>query len=132
MVHGHLGKGLLPDVHTKQDAEQHIRSLVERMVLQTANDANPARSLFHPAAMPHFNEELEAIRCGLCETNADVRLVAIVELGRSGTLDDISLISDLLALPPQKDEDPFERHVLLTAMKNIIRRLTGDRQRGQK
>jgi hypothetical protein len=61
-----------------------------------------------------------------------VRLVAIIELGRFGTLDDISLISDLLALPPQNDEDPFERHVLLTAMKNIIRRLTSERQKGRK
>jgi len=123
VVHAHLGKGYLSDVHTRREAEQRVRGLVERMASPaTSDEASAAGPLFNPAAPP-FDEALEAIRGRLCDANADVRLVAIVELGGCGNLDDIGLISDLLALPPQRDEDPFERHVLLTAMKKIVRRV---------
>lgn len=78
------------------------------------------RPLFDPSAPPTCDETLEAIRGRLCEGNVNARLLAIVELGQFGTLDDIGLICDLLALPRQADEDPFEHHVLLTAMKKIV------------
>jgi hypothetical protein len=48
-----------------------------------------------------------------------VRLAAIVGIGRVGTLDDLGLLSDLLALPPQPDEHPREREALVQAMQQI-------------
>ncbi len=124
VVHNHLGKGYLSDVHTRQQAEQHVHAVLERMA---GPESGPGadRPLFDPSAPPTHDEKLDGIRGRLCEGNADMRLLSIVELGQLGTLDDIGLISDLFALPPQADEDPYERHVLLTAMKKIARRLTG-------
>ena len=101
-----------------------MRAVLDRMTL-LVHEQPPDRPLFDPAAPPAFSVELEHIRGRLCERDADVRLVSIVALGRCGTLDDIGLLSDLLALPPQPDEDPYECHVLVTAMKKIVRRLTG-------
>jgi hypothetical protein len=124
IVHNHLGKGYLSDTHTRQQAEQRVRAVLGRM---TASESTQVadRPVFDPTAPPSYDENVEAIRGRLCEGDVDARLLAIVELGQFGSLDDIGLISDLLALPPQADEDPFERHVLLIAMKRIVRRLAG-------
>jgi len=124
VVHNHLGKGYLSDVHTHQQAERHVHAVLERMAVPESGPG-AGRPLFDPSAPRSHDEKLDGIRGRLCEGNADMRLLSIVELGQLGTLDDIGLISDLFALPPQADEDPYERHVLLTAMKKIARRLTG-------
>ena len=93
--------------------------------------ARADRPEFDPSAPPSYDETLESIRGRLCEGDADGRLSAIVELGQFGTLDDVGLISDLLALSRQADEDPFERHVLLIVLKRLVRRLTGQEFSGQ-
>jgi hypothetical protein len=132
VVYRHLGKGYLTEMRTWLEAEERVRKLVDHMASQAAvDDVHITGPLFDPAAMPPFDERLERIRGRLCETNPDARLVAIVELGRIGTLDDIGFLSDLLALPPQSDEDPFERHVLLTAMKKIITFYSVEYERGR-
>ncbi len=61
----------------------------------------------------------ERIRGALANNHALVRLVAMEILGRVGTLHDIGLLSDLLSLPPQKDEHPDERAALTRAMQRI-------------
>jgi hypothetical protein len=48
-----------------------------------------------------------------------VRVNAIRVLGRTGTLDDISLLSDVLSLPRSKNEDPRERFAILQAMRRL-------------
>jgi hypothetical protein len=60
-----------------------------------------------------FRRELLAAEC------AKVRLQAVRVLGRTGSLDDISLLSDLLSLPRLPDEDPRERPAILQAMRRI-------------
>jgi len=64
-------------------------------------------------------EAAERMRAMLADDDALVRLEATAFLGRIGTLDDIGLLSDLLALPPMTDEDPRERKGLLLAMRRI-------------
>ena len=124
VVHNHLGNGYLTDMHTRQQAEQRVRAVLDRMAASEGTQIAD-RPEFDPSAPPTYDERREGIRGRLCEGDADARLLAIVELGLAGTLDDIGLVSDLLAMPRQRDEDPFERHVLLIALKRIVRRLTG-------
>jgi len=69
-----------------------------------------------PAVRPQAAERL---RVELAADDPRVRLAAIELLGRLGTLSDIGLLSDLLALPPLADEDPGERPALLRAMQAI-------------
>jgi hypothetical protein len=61
----------------------------------------------------------DRIRPELAHPNPAVRLRAIWILGRIGGLDDFGLLSDLLALPPQDDEHPQERTVLVQAIQRI-------------
>jgi len=67
-------------------------------------------------------EAAERMRVTLADENSAVRLEATAFLGRIGALDDIGLLSDLLALPPMADEDPLERKGLLLAMRRISQR----------
>jgi len=64
-------------------------------------------------------EAAERMRAMLADDDALVRLEAMAFLGRIGTLDDIGLLSDLLALPSMADEDSRERKGLLLAMRRI-------------
>lgn len=48
-----------------------------------------------------------------------VRVNAIRLLGRTGTLDDVSLLSDVLSLPRSKNEDPRERVAIVQAMRRL-------------
>jgi hypothetical protein len=67
-------------------------------------------------------EAAERMRAMLADDDGLVRLEASAFLGRIGMLDDIGLLSDLLALPPMTDEDPRERKGLLLAMRRISHR----------
>ncbi len=58
-------------------------------------------------------------RAALADDDAETRMLAIDVLGRIGTLEDIGLLSDLLALPPTGDEHPDERAALAEAMERI-------------
>jgi hypothetical protein len=61
----------------------------------------------------------ESVRESLANGNAQVRLAALDILARIGALEDIGLLSDLLALPLAKDEHPAERPALVRAMRAI-------------
>ena len=116
IVHRHLGKGYLTEIQTIRDAEEHVRTVLERM----ANDDPTAdRPLFYPRFPSATNESVEAMRSQLCDSDAAVRVTAVGDLGQFGDLDDIGLISDLLTLPRQPDEHPRERQALLSAMQKI-------------
>jgi hypothetical protein len=65
---------------------------------------------------------LDAVRERLADTNASVRLAATRLLGQAGTLDDVTLLSDLVSLPPMANEDSRERGGLLDAMWTIAHR----------
>ncbi len=61
----------------------------------------------------------QGLRDFLADSDAQVRLAALDILPRIGTLEDIGLLSDLLALPPAADEHPVERAALLRTMRGI-------------
>jgi hypothetical protein len=63
--------------------------------------------------------DLDSVRAMLADVNPAVRMQAVSVLGEYGTLDDVALLSDLLALPPQPDESPRERATLRMAVKQI-------------
>jgi hypothetical protein len=52
----------------------------------------------------------------LCDDHPIARVLAAVRLGEVGTLDDIGLFADLLALPPCADEHPRERAAMIHSM----------------
>jgi hypothetical protein len=62
---------------------------------------------------------IERIRGFLAYNNALVRLAASLILGRIGTMEDVGLLNDLLALPAAEDEHPEERAALLHALRTI-------------
>jgi hypothetical protein len=64
---------------------------------------------------------LDGIRESLCDSNAGIRAAAAKVLGCIGTLEDIGLLGDLLALPVAKDELPGDRAGLLHAMRKIAK-----------
>ena len=61
----------------------------------------------------------EGVRDSLAHNNPHVRLAALDILVRIGTLEDIGLLSDLLALPLAADEHPDERAALIRTMRSI-------------
>lgn len=65
----------------------------------------------------------ELIRERLADDNAQVRIAASHMIAKIGDLDDIALLSDLLALPPSSDEDPNERDALIKAIRDLAERL---------
>lgn len=61
----------------------------------------------------------EMIRDKLADDEALVRIAATVLIAKIGDLDDVGLLSDLLALPESSDEDENERDALTGAMRTI-------------
>ncbi len=62
---------------------------------------------------------IEGVRESLAHGNVRVRFAALDILGRIGTLGDIGLLDDLMALPLAADEHPAERPTLLRTMRAI-------------
>jgi hypothetical protein len=58
----------------------------------------------------------------LADSSPKVRMQAAKVLAKIGSLDDVALFSDLLNLPPQTDETPQEREILLEAMQSLAER----------
>ena len=58
-------------------------------------------------------QSAEKMRAALAHDIAGVRKEAARLLEKLGTLHDIGLLLDLIALPPVRNEDAFERHLLL-------------------
>lgn len=69
---------------------------------------------------------LDSIRALLAHASAEVRIVAMEMLATHGTLDDVSLLCDLLNLSQQADEHPRERATLSLAAKRIAERYARD------
>ena len=65
------------------------------------------------------NRSAELIRERLADDDAPVRIAASHLIAKIGDLDDIGLLSDLLALPESSDEDPNERDAITAAMRTI-------------
>ena len=61
----------------------------------------------------------EALRMRLCDSDPVGRLLTVARLGEIGTLHDIGLFLDLLALPISNDEHPRERAAMLHAMQRL-------------
>jgi hypothetical protein len=68
----------------------------------------------------------EGVRESLADSNAQVRLGALDILARVGALEDIGLLSDLLALPLAADEHPAERAALIRTMRSIAETTRGE------
>ena len=64
---------------------------------------------------------LEGVRESLAHGNPQVRLAALDILKHIGTLEDIGLLNDLLALPLAVDEYPAERAALIHTMRSIAK-----------
>ena len=64
----------------------------------------------------------EMIRESLADDVAPVRIAATHLIAKIGDLDDVGLLSDLLALPESSDEDENERDALTAAMWTIAER----------
>ena len=62
---------------------------------------------------------LKNLRPNLADIQAIVRIEAIKLLAELGDLHDVGLLLDLAALPPQSDEAPTERSILLTAAEQL-------------
>ncbi len=108
----------MPEVRSDLNrAVRHWREWLEQGEIEPAWDA--LRPLLRcPPLHPMIADR---IRPELAHPNPAVRLRAIRTLGRIGGLDDFGLLSDLLALPPQDDEHPQERTVLVQAIRRIPR-----------
>jgi hypothetical protein len=62
---------------------------------------------------------IDRMRWFLAYNNAQVRLAALGILAHIGTLEDIAILNDLLALPLAADEHPAERAALLRTLQSI-------------
>ena len=70
----------------------------------------------HPENQPRA---VDLIRERLADDDAAVRIAASRLIAKIGDLDDIGLLSDLLALPESSDEAPDERDAITAAMRTI-------------
>ncbi|MCK6475000.1 MAG: hypothetical protein L6R28_25040 [Planctomycetes bacterium] len=61
----------------------------------------------------------DKLRAFLADKEALIRMEALRLLGEIGTLDDVGLLSDLLALPSEADEAPGERERMLETMRKL-------------
>ena len=84
-----------------------------------AAGGRPSEQAVASCAVPPEEDPLETARMNLCDADPAARIHAALELGESGDLDDIGLLSDLLSLPIGPDEHPREREALLYAMQRL-------------
>jgi hypothetical protein len=74
------------------------------------------------AFLTHQDIVPDGVREQLADANPEARLAAIDLIKEAGTLGDVALLSDLVSLPRDEDEDPRERKALLDAMWAIAHR----------
>jgi hypothetical protein len=122
IVHHHLGRGRIPAIANRHEADQRVRAMVERMWPPAGTRAELSDAAEESCWESPPPDPAEEARMKLCDNDALVRLQAAVRLGQLGDLDDIGLLADLLSLPPSPDEHPCQREALLHAM----RRLSGE------
>lgn len=119
VVFHHLWQDRVPKVTSAAEAQDRVRTIVGRMARpapsdDAAGDLGPA--LGEP---PPPEDPADVYRRWLCDPDPVVRMTAAVRLGKRGSLDDVGLLSDLLALPPGDDEHPAERRVLVHTMRRL-------------
>ncbi len=112
----HLGSGRIPAITTASEALVRVQSIVRRMLQASGNEAT---EIGNPDAISASDDATDLCRMRLCEGEPIARVLAIVKLGDIGTLDDIGLLSDLLALPPSDDEHPKERVAMVHSMQRL-------------
>src|SRR5262249_46016521 len=79
-----------------------------------------------PGAAPTEDRSVDALRMKLCDDDSLTRVHAIVALGKVGSLDDVGLLSDLLALPESTDEHPMERDAIMHTLKRLAGMTTSE------
>jgi len=122
VVHHHLGGPGKPNITNRTESEARVRSVLERMFSEPPPEENGEDDEpFLARLEPTPEEQADTVRAMLCDSDPFARLLAVLELRRVGTLDDISLLSDLLSLPAQPNEHPLERRAML----QVMRRLSG-------
>jgi hypothetical protein len=91
-----------------------------RELVQAGRTNQACRMLHRFLATPEpTGVVIEGVRESLAHDNVRVRFAALDILARIGTLEDIGLVDDLLALPSASDEHPSERPALLRTMRAI-------------
>ncbi len=119
----HVGKNKVVGIKSAQEAESRAARILKRMA--SATSADPADEsavgrFAHDDAEPDSQMiVIERIRLRLSDASAQARLAAVEILGSIGDLEDIGLLSDLLALPPAADEAPEERAAQIRAMESL-------------
>ena len=116
----HLAGGRDSKVATELQAQRRIRTILARMTRATARQKKMVKTPGRPAAVRRqWKGPDEALRMRLCDNDPIGRLLTIARLGEIGTLHDIVLFLDLLALPISNDEHPRERAAMLHAMQRL-------------
>ena len=118
VVHQRLARRGGPTVSSSAEACLRIKSALERMY---STEPSESRLASPSGAPPSRNQEIGQLYLRLCHREGRQRVLAAVELGERGTLEDIGLLCDLLALPPDGEEHPRER----AALSHALARLAG-------
>ena len=123
VVHHHLAFGGRAKASSSAEARLHIKAALERMY--SAERAQEPDSAVCPdkgaVEGDTQRQDPDPLRLKLCHSDPVERILGTVEIGEHGTLRDIGLLCDLLALPPAGDEHPRER----AALSHAIARLAG-------
>jgi hypothetical protein len=116
LVQQRLWHGDWVHVANARQAHERVASVLRRMASPSPAESTPGE--YEMRRLP-TSRWRDGVYSRLASDKPDVRLSAINVLGRFGNLDDIGLLADLAALPPQDDEHPHERAALLHAMQRI-------------
>ncbi len=69
VVHHHLGRGVIPTVTNRQEANARVRAIVVRMHSSAPRDAAPAEDEGVPSwAIPPEDDPVESVRMRLCDS----------------------------------------------------------------
>ena len=119
----HVGSSHVPAVTSASEAQTRVQLIVRRMLSQHGggNETAVPDEAASLEAKPPSEDWTDLWRMRLCDSDPITRVLAVVRLGSIGTLDDIGLLSDLLALAPSAEEHPAER----AAMIHSLQRLAG-------
>lgn len=128
VVMRHLGGGSIPTMTTAVEAQAHVQSVLQERLHKTGWRAARARREAQASARSTApRDPTEVLRMRLCDDHPIARLLAAVRLGEVGTLDDIALFADLLALPPCADEHPRERAAMIHSIRSRPKKGAGCR-----
>jgi hypothetical protein len=107
-----------PTITSSEEAHLRVKSVLERMYSTDPSEPQLASS---PVEHPTSERDIHQVYLRLCHPEGLQRVLAAVELGERGSLEDIGLLCDLLALPSHAEEHPCER----TALSHSLARLAG-------